>query len=265
MLPTGSRLAAGSPPDGASSSGLIEVPRLAPSTRAKAACKGIAPFAANDMTSSTTATLEWAAQVRTAASKAAISGSVVIESSSSRRMGVSSGGVTTIISSRSAKSMSPRPMPTRLRSRVREARPRRNSNRSMSTRIGAARYTSKARAWTIKVVPTLAPSITASAGTGLTRPPAVNDVTVSAVAVLLCNPAVTTRPTANALIRLPSAMPSRRRKLGPNARWIPLWTICKPQSSSATNPARLTRASDWFIVAASLRAAAASTSTAARS
>lgn len=37
----------------------------------------------------------------------------------------------------------------------------------------------------MSVVPTLAPSITAKAGTRSTMPPAVNDVTISAVAVLL--------------------------------------------------------------------------------
>ena len=45
----------------------MAVPRLAPSTRAKAASSGIVPLAAKDITNRTTATLEWAAQVSAAA------------------------------------------------------------------------------------------------------------------------------------------------------------------------------------------------------
>src|SRR4051794_35824346 len=48
-LPIGKRLAAGSPLTLLSISGLIAVPRLAPSTSAKAACGGITPWVANDM------------------------------------------------------------------------------------------------------------------------------------------------------------------------------------------------------------------------
>ena len=67
-LPTGSRRATGSSPDTPSSTGLMAVPRLAPSTSAKAACGGTTPLDASDMTSSTTATEECAAQVSSAAS-----------------------------------------------------------------------------------------------------------------------------------------------------------------------------------------------------
>ena len=42
------------------------------------------------------------------------------------------------------------------------------------------------RIWTISVVPTLAPSMIASAGTRLTSPSAVNELVIRAVAVLLC-------------------------------------------------------------------------------
>ena len=89
-LPIGSRLAAGSPFDPASNSGFKAVPRLAPRTSAKAACGGTTPCAAKDMISSTTATLECAAQVDAAATITAITGTVAIAPSSSRRLGTSS-------------------------------------------------------------------------------------------------------------------------------------------------------------------------------
>ena len=106
---------------------------------------------------------------------------------------------------------------------------------------GATREMSNDRNCTIRVVPTLAPSIAASPGTRSTSPPAAKPVTISPVAVLLCNTAVIPSPARNALPRLPSAVPRIRRRLGPNARWIPLWTICTPHSSSATDPARSIR------------------------
>ena len=55
-LPSGTRRAAGSSPVAPSSTGLIAVPRLAPSTSAKAASGGTVPFAAKDITTSTTVT-----------------------------------------------------------------------------------------------------------------------------------------------------------------------------------------------------------------
>ena len=63
---------------------------------------------------------------------------------------------------------------------------------------GATSATSNDSAWTISVVPTLAPSITASAGTRATAPPAAKPATIRPVAVLLCRIAVTPRPAAKA-------------------------------------------------------------------
>ena len=126
-LPIGRRRATGSSPDTPSRIGLIAVPRLAPSTRAKAASGGTAPLAANDITSSTTATEECAAQVRPAATSTSSTGSVVIAPSTRRRLGTSSYGVTSETSWCSAISIRPRPIATRPRSRVRAAVPRRNS------------------------------------------------------------------------------------------------------------------------------------------
>ena len=64
----------------------------------------------------------------------------------------------------------------------------------MMKRAGAAAAMLKERIWTISVVPTLAPSMIASAGTRLTAPSAASDVVISPVAVLLCSSAVKPRP-----------------------------------------------------------------------
>jgi hypothetical protein len=56
----------------------------------------------------------------------------------------------------------------------------------------------KAKIWVIKVLPTLAPSITASAGANPMAPLAVNDAVINPVAVLLCNTAVTASPDRRA-------------------------------------------------------------------
>jgi hypothetical protein len=80
--------------------------------------------------------------------------------------------------------MSPSPMATRPTSRVRVP-PARNITTPASRSWGDRRETSKERAWTIRVVPTLAPSITASAGTSATKPLAANEATIKPVAVLL--------------------------------------------------------------------------------
>ena len=60
------------------------------------------------------------------------------------------------------------------------------------------RETSKDRTCTISVVPTFAPSMTARAGIMSTAPPAVNEATISAVAVLLCRTVVTPTPARKA-------------------------------------------------------------------
>ena len=80
--------------------------------------------------------------------------------------------------------MSPSPMATRPTSRVRVP-PVRNITTPASRSRGDSRETSKERAWTIRVVPTFAPSITASAGTRATKPLAANEATIKPVAVLL--------------------------------------------------------------------------------
>ena len=73
--------------------------------------------------------------------------------------------------------------------------------------MGASEVRSKDSSWTIRVVPTLAPSIAARAGTRPTTPPAAKPVIIRPVAVLLCSAAVMPRPAAKARRRVPSARP----------------------------------------------------------
>ncbi len=88
----------------------------------------------------------------------------------------------------------------------------------------------------MSVVPTLAPSMMASAGTRATSPLAVKEVAMRAAAVLLWRMAVTSTPESMALTRLRSAVESRRRRSEPKARTMPLCTMCRPQSSNAMPP-----------------------------
>ena len=193
------------------------------------------------MISSTVATLEWAAQVSAAPSRMHITGSPVMAPSKACTPGAPSAGAN--VSSRmcSASSTSPRPMHTRPRSLTRVRRPLRNATRPTTNKAGAAAVTLKERSWTISVVPTFAPSRMASAGTSPTRPCAVNEAVMSAVAVLLCNRVVRPSPAANAATRLPNAFDRRWRRLEPNARRMPLRTMCRPHSSNATPPIRSRR------------------------
>ena len=211
---------------------------MAPSTKAKAACGGTTPWAASDIVRSTVATLECAAQVIAAAMITSMIGCVAIVPISRRRLGTSSKGVSIERSSCRARSISPRPIATRPRSRVRLAKLRRNRMTPTSTNSGATRAMLKDNSCTISVVPTLAPSMTASAGTRSTNPPAAKLAAMSPVAVLLCNTAVTPRPARKAGNRRRSVRPRNRRKCGPKPRWMPLCTICTPHSSRAIEPAR---------------------------
>jgi len=68
---------------------------------------------------------------------------------------------------------------------------------------------------TIRLVPTSAPSITASAGAVAIKPWPTNAATISAVAVLLCISAVTPSPAAKAAKRLDTLCRSTRRRSPP--------------------------------------------------
>ena len=99
--------------------GLMAVPRLAPSTSAKATCGATMWWLARDMTSTTTATLEWAAQVNAADSSTAATGWVDSASRIMPSMGAVWNGWNSSTNWCRDSSSSPRPMKTRPRSRVR--------------------------------------------------------------------------------------------------------------------------------------------------
>ena len=105
-------------------------------------------------------------------------------------------------------------MATRPMSRVR-AEPARNITTPASRSSGdsPARLSNES-ACTMSVVPTFAPSITASAGTSATKPRAANEATISPVAVLLCRTAVTPSAGERRLDRLSSALARKAPQLG---------------------------------------------------
>ena len=105
-------------------------------------------------------------------------------------------------------------------SRVRAA-PARNITTPASRRSGDARDTSNERTCTINVVPTLAPSIAASAGTSATKPALANDAIISPVAVLLCRIVVTPRPAAAALIAVVERLGEKAPEVGPEGALHP--------------------------------------------
>ena len=184
--------------------------------------------------SSTIAALECAAQVSTPAIRIQSSGSPVAAASSARTLGASSAGASVSSSMWSATSISPSPIATRPMWRTHVFFPQLKPIKPARKKIGATAETLNESTWTISVVPTFAPSMIESAGRSATNPPAANEVVIRAVAVLLCRRAVATRPARNAVKRLRSAVASTRRKLLPNARMIPVRTMCRPHRSRAT-------------------------------
>ena len=141
----------------------------------------------------------------------------------------------------SASSIRPSPIETRPTSLIQERPPLRKAIRPIANSTGATAEMLNDSTCTISVVPTLAPSMIASAGTRLTRPSAVNELVIKAVAVELWSRAVRPMPAANAAKRFFSALASSARRSGPNARRMPLWTMCRPHSSNATPPIRSRR------------------------
>src|SRR5580704_5575991 len=189
-LPSGRRRAACEP---ASRSAGKVLPRLAPSTSAKDPAGATTPEAANEPISRTTATLEWHAQVNAAAISTANIGSPPNEPSTARRAEAFSTGSNVWTSDPRASSISPRPMPARPRFLLRPSSEDRKRTTPISTRIGATCAILKAKIWVIRVLPRLAPSMTARAGARSIPPLAANDVTISPVAVLLCKTALDAR------------------------------------------------------------------------
>ena len=234
-LPTGRRRASRSP-EAAARSGLRALPRLAPSTMARAATGVTRPASATEAMTSTAAMLECMAQVSRAMTTRTGSGSRVAVAISSRACGPTAPGAKVSTRRCRARRTRPRPIPARPRLRVRARLPVRKARRPAKIRAGKTSVMSKASAQVTSAVPTLAPSMTESAGTSPMTPPARNDVAIMAVAVLLCSASVTPAPARSARSRLRRARPSRERRSPPKARSTPLWTMCTPQRRRATSP-----------------------------
>ena len=131
-----------------------------------------------------------------------------------RTPGAFSAGASVLSRICSASSIRPSPIKTRPMSLMRERGPLRKATRPMMNSTGATAEMLNDRICTISVVPTLAPSMMASAGTRLTSPSEVNELVISAVAVLLWSRAVRPRPAPKAVKRLLSAFASNRRRFG---------------------------------------------------
>ncbi len=87
---------------------------------------------------------------------------------------------------------------------------------------------------TMMAVPTLAPSMMASAGATAIRPWPTKELTMTAVALLLWTRPVTPRPAAKAVKRLEMLEESTWRRLAPYTRRMPTLTMLVPHTSSAT-------------------------------
>ena len=94
---------------------------------------------------------------------------------------------------------------------------------------------------TIRLLPTSAPSITASAAGVATRPLPTKLATIRQVAVLDCITLVTPIPASMALGRLLKLRDSTPRRFSPNTRSTSVRTMCVPQTSKAIAASRLSR------------------------
>ena len=206
-------------------------PRFAPSTSARVSVAPITCVLANDPTTSTMTTLEWHPQVRSAASTTASNGSAASDCTNDRSSGVFSTGASVCCSSARDISISPSPMTARPMLRTRLPLDQRKVSTPHSTSGGAIAATLKESTCATSAVPTLAPSMTASAGASAITPAAVNEVAIRPTAVLLWSSVVMPSPVKNARQRSPRLRSSARRKLLPNPRCTPVLTMWVPHSS----------------------------------
>ena len=101
---------------------------------------------------------------------------------------------------------------------------------------GESQPRSNDRTCAVRVVPTLAPSMTASAiGSGI-RPRPAKEETSSEVAVLDCSRPVRPMPPRKAVKRFLEQAAMARRSAAPKARVRPVRTMRTPHSSRATLP-----------------------------
>ena len=101
---------------------------------------------------------------------------------------------------------------------------------------GDTQLRSNDRTCAVSVVPTLAPSMTASAIDSEISPRPAKEASSSAVAVLDCSTPVRPTPPANAVKRLREQAPIARRSAAPKARVRPVRTMRTPHRRRATLP-----------------------------
>src|SRR4051812_27431652 len=106
-------------------------------------------------------------------------------------------------------------------------------------RSGESHERSNEKTTAMTLVPTSAPSITASAALVVTRFLPTNEATIRHVAVLDCTMLVTPSPAMTARKRLTKLAASTRRRFSPKTRSMPVRTMCVPQTSRAIAARRL--------------------------
>ena len=179
------------------------------------------------------ARLEYATTDRNAPTVISSSRSLEIEPSRALTTGECVMSSVDSATSRSASSIRPRPI------RMRPKRPSgfdwRETNSTTPTKMnrGDSHDRSNENTTAIRLVPTSAPSITASASGNATSPWPTKEETMRAVAVLDCTSAVTPSPEIAAVQRLATLWASTLRRLAPNTRRMPVRTRWVPHTSSA--------------------------------
>ena len=145
------------------------------------------------------------------------------------------------VMSRKASSISPRPISTLPTRPTVVSWRAMNSTTPIKMNRGESQDKSIANTTAITLVPTSAPSITASAAGRPTRPWPTNEETMRAVAVLDCTSAVTPMPESTAVRRVLTLREISWRRLAPKTRKMPVRTRWVPQINRATAARRLRR------------------------
>ncbi len=226
------------------------LPMLAPSTSPSATVLGSRPAAVRVAISSTMARLEYDITVSAAPTTMSSSTSLGSATSSARTSGERVSGSVACTISCSASVISPRPTSTR------PMRPAalfsRDTNITTPAKIssGDSHDRSSENTTVIRLEPTSAPSITASAAAVVTSPLSTKEVTIRQVAVLDCTRLVTPRPATAAGTRRLKLPASTLRRFSPHTRSTPVRTICVAHTSSAMAASRLSR---WIMPRAASR------------
>ena len=215
------------------------LPMLAPRTRPSATVCGIIADAASVAIRRTIARLEYDSTVRTAPTRMSSITSFGSATSRARTAGDSVSGRVAATISCSASVIRPRP----IRTRPTAPTPLFWREMKMTTptkiRSGDSHDRSNENTTAITLVPTSAPSMTASAALVVTRFLPTNEATIRQVAVLDWTMLVTPRPAMRARKRLAKLAARTWRRFSPKTRSMPVRTMCVPQTRSAIAARRL--------------------------